>query len=232
MNVQGKTVLVTGASRGFGRAIAEEFVDAGARVLALGRNPAAMAETRTRLAALRGEFEMVTLDVRDEAAITSFLAGLDALHVVVNNAGIARHRPLLATPTGELEEILAVNVVAAFVVMRESARRMVAGGGGHIINIASDAAVRGIGQMGPYVASKHALLGLGRSASIELRQKGVRVTTFCPGPISTDILGTGTASLHALPPDALAKMIVHLAGLPPEIDAQELLVQPMPPPAC
>src|SRR5881397_2529358 len=98
MSVRGKTVLVTGASRGFGRAIAQEFLHAGARVLALGRDPAAMAETRTRLSAIGGNFEMVSLDVRDEAAVTTFLAGLDELHVVVNNAGIARHRPLLETP--------------------------------------------------------------------------------------------------------------------------------------
>ncbi len=103
---------------------------------------------------------------------------------------------------------------------------MVELGGGHIINIASDAAVRGIAQMGPYAASKHALLGLGRSAGLELRARGVRVTTFCPGPIATDILGPGTASPHALSPEALAAMIVHLAGLPPEIDPRELLVQP------
>jgi NAD(P)-dependent dehydrogenase (short-subunit alcohol dehydrogenase family) len=229
MSLEGKTIVVTGASRGFGQAIARACLQAGARVLALGRDPAALEETRAALAAIGGEFEIGTLDVRDEGAVCACFAGLNRLDVLVNNAGIARIRPLLETPTSELEEILAVNVVGAFVVMREAARKMVAAGGGHIINIASDAALRGIARMAPYVASKHALLGLGRSAGLELRAHGVRVTTFCPGPIATDILGPGTASPHALPPDALAGMIVHLAALPPEIDAQELLVQPSPP---
>ena len=99
---------------------------------------------------------------------------------------------LIETPTQEIRDILEVNVIGAFVVMRESARKMLHTDGGQIINIASDAAIRGIARMGPYVASKHALLGLSRSMSLELRQQGVRMTTFCPGPISTDILGSGT----------------------------------------
>lgn len=226
MALGGKTVLVTGASRGFGRAMAEAFLRKGAKVLALGRDPAAMAETRAALEAIGGAFEMVALDVRDEAAVTDCIAGLERLDILINNAGIARHRPLLETPTQEIRDILEVNVVGAFLVLREAARKMVAQGGGHILNIASDAAVRGIPNMAPYVASKHALLGLGRSVSLELRQQGVRVTTFCPGPISTDILGPGTANPAAMPPDRLAALVVHLAETPPEMEAQEVLVQP------
>ncbi|MBI4551355.1 MAG: SDR family oxidoreductase [Candidatus Latescibacteria bacterium] len=228
MSVNGKTVLVTGASRGLGRAVAEAFLRAGARVLALGRDPDAMAATRAALDGIGGAFEMVPMDVRDEEKVTACIADLDRLDVLVNNAGIAAVRPFIETPTQELRDILDVNVIAAFVVMREAVKKMLATGGGHVINIASDAAIRGIGRMAPYVASKHALLGIGRSVSLELRQHGIRVTTFCPGPITTDIMGTGTANPDALPPDELAKMIVHLAGLPPEIDTQELLIQPAP----
>jgi NAD(P)-dependent dehydrogenase (short-subunit alcohol dehydrogenase family) len=222
----GRTALVTGASRGLGRAVAEAFLRAGARVLATGRDPAAMAQARAALEAIGGPFEMVALDVRDERAVAAWIGGLERLDILVNNAGIARHRPLLETPTDELREILEVNVIGAFIVLREAARKMVAQGGGHIINIASDAAIRGIGGMAPYVASKHALLGLGRSASLEMRERGVRVTTFCPGPISTDILGPGSAHPAAMPPQALAEHIVHLASLPPSIEVQEVLLQP------
>ena len=82
--------------------------------------------------------------------------------------------------------------------------------------------------MAPYAASKHALLGLNRSVSQELRQRGIRLTTFCPGPITTDILGVGTANSKAMSPKELAKTIIHLAEVPPEIEIQELLAQPMP----
>ena len=228
MTLKDKTVLVTGASRGFGRAIAEAMLRLGAHVLALGRDPVAMDETRASLATIGGEFEMVTMDVCDESAVTNYITALLCLDVVVNNAGIARVQSLIETPTQEIRDILEVNVIGAFVVMRESARKMLQTNGGQIINIASDAAIRGIARMGPYVASKHALRGLSRSMSLELRQQGVRVTTFCPGPISTDILGSGTGDSNAMSPEDLAKTITHLVEVPPEIEIQELLVQPTP----
>ncbi|MDP6747146.1 MAG: SDR family oxidoreductase [Candidatus Poribacteria bacterium] len=228
MTLKDKTVLVTGASRGFGRAIAEEMLRLGAHVLALGRDPVAMDETRASLATIGGEFEMVTMDVCDESAVTNYITALPCLDVVVNNAGIAHVQSLIETPAQEIRDILEVNVIGAFVVMRESARKMLQTNGGQIINIASDAAIRGIARMGPYVASKHALLGLSRSMSLELRQQGVRVTTFCPGPISTDILGSGTGDSNAMSPEDLAKTITHLVEVPPEIEIQELLVQPTP----
>ena len=94
-------------------------------MLALGRNPAAMDETRASLVAAIGDrFEMVTMDVCDEQAITNYIAALPHLEVVVNNAGIARVQSLIETPTQEIRDILEVNVIGAFVVMRESARKM------------------------------------------------------------------------------------------------------------
>lgn len=206
-----KTVLVTGARRGLGKAVADEFRRRGWEVVGV---------------ALHAESGVQALDCRDEEAVTRFIRGLPALDVVVNNAGIARVRPLLETPTAELREILETNVVAAFVVMREAARRMAEQGGGHIINIASDAAVIGIAKMAPYVASKHALLGLGRSAGLELRARGVRVTTYCPGPISTEILGPAGINPNALQPADVAQTVVHIAELPDGVNVQEVLVRP------
>ncbi|MBM3213388.1 SDR family oxidoreductase [Candidatus Poribacteria bacterium] len=228
MTVKGQHVVVTGASRGLGRAVAEAFLAAGARVCGTGRDPEALEETRSRLEAIGGDFELVTLDVRHEESVCDLMQRLDRLDIVVNNAGIARIKPLLDTATEELCQTFSVNVVGAFVVMREAARRMVASGGGLIVNIASDAAIRGIPRMAPYVASKHALLGMGRSASLELRGSGVRVTTFCPGPIATDILGPGTASPNAMTCKSLAELIVSIASLPPNAELQELLIQPSP----
>jgi len=228
MSVPGKTALVTGANRGLGLSIAKAFLRGGARCIAVIRNPANAEGTTRALALVSDDFEVAVADVTDEDAVSRTIRDAERLDIVVNNAGIARSRPLLDTTTDELREILDVNVTGAFVVMREAARRMVdEGGGGHIINIASDAAIRGIPGMAPYVASKHALLGMGRSVSLELRERGVRVTTLCPGPIATDILGPGTANPDALSPDALADTVVHIAGLPATVDIQELLIQPL-----
>lgn len=210
-----KTVFITGVSRGLGRAIAKEFSARGFETIGVARSTCEIDSVRT-----------FQLDVCDETAVTEFIASLEKLDVVVNNAGIARYRPLLETPTSELREVLEVNVVGAFNVMREAARRMAGEGGGQIINIASDAAVKGIANMAPYVASKHALLGMARSVSEEMKGQGVRVCTYCPGPMDTEILGPGSKNPKALQPGDIAKTIVHLAELPERMDVQEILVEP------
>ena len=228
MGLSGKTVLVTGASRGFGLGVARAMLRAGATVIGWGRDPAALDDAKRNLEEIGGDFTLDTVDVTDEPTVVDRIAAMARLDVLVNNAGIARSRPLLETPTQELREILDINVVGAFVVMREAARRMIEiGDGGLVINIASDAAIMGIDTMGPYCASKHALLGLGRSAGLALSDKGVRVTTFCPGPIATNIVSpVGDQNPDAMNSDELAGSIVDLAELSSRIEIQELLVRP------
>lgn len=229
MSLSGKTVLVTGASRGFGLAAARAMLDAGASVIGWGRDPTALDDARRQLGEVGGDCALEAVDVTDESVVTAQLAALSHLDVLVNNAGIARARPVLETPTQELRDIFDVNVIAAFVVMREAARRMVElGKGGLVINIASDAAIKGIANMAPYCASKHALLGLGRAASLELRDQGVRITTFCPGPIATNIMSPdGSDNPDAMDSAELARTIVHLAEMSSRIEVQELLVAPI-----
>jgi 3-oxoacyl-[acyl-carrier protein] reductase len=184
-----------------------------------------MAQTSAALKLIGGTFRIVSLEVTDEAAVTELVGSLDRLDVLVNNAGIARFKPFLETTTKELRQVIDVNVIGAFIVMREAVRKMTTGGGGDVINIASDAALRGIGQMAPYVASKHALLGMSRSVRLEMRRHGVRVVTVCPGPINTEILGI-PGSDKAIDPKDLAQTLVHLASLGPSLEIQELLIQP------
>ncbi|MAE60769.1 MAG: 3-oxoacyl-ACP reductase [Planctomycetaceae bacterium] len=229
MSLTNKTVLVTGASRGFGLAIAKAMLTAEATVIGWGRDAKALGDAQQTLEAIGGSFTLDVVDVTDESVVAERIAALPRLDVLINNAGIARCRPLFDTPTQELRNILDVNVIGAFNVMREAARLMVKlGAGGLMINIASDAAVRGIGNMAPYCASKHALLGLGRSVAQELRNTGVRITTFCPGGIATNILGPGGEdNPHAMDPDELAASVVQIAELSARIEVQEFLVLPM-----
>ena len=224
MSLKNNTVLVTGASRGLGRAVARAFLRAGANVIAMDDDSQSLQETRAALQHYSEHFSTVQIDVRDEPAVTEFIASLDQLDVVINNMNAAHCRPLLETSTQELREVLEMNVVAAFVVMREAARFMIAHGAGHIINIASTAAVQGVADMAPYAASKHALLGLGRSLEKELHAHPIRITTFCPGPIAN---AEEDGERPALEPDALAGTIVHLASLPPAVEIKELVVEPV-----
>jgi len=224
--LQGKSVLVTGASRGLGRAIAAEFLRAAADLVGTGRDAMAMMEAEKYFETIGGNVRMVHLDVRDEPTVVELFAGLQRLDVLVNNAGIARSCPFTETSTQEMRDVIETNLIGAFVVMREAVKKMLEHGGGYVINIGSDASVRGIGGMGPYVASKHGLLGMTRSLRQEMREQGIRAATFCPGAIDTEIMGPGTSNPHALPPEDIARTIVHMASLPASVEIQEMLVQP------
>lgn len=224
MSVAGKIVLITGASRGLGRASAEAFLRAGAQVIATGRDRKAIAETEELLKSTGGSYRVVELEVTDEESVSDLFASLERLDVLVNNAGIARIGSLVETSTKEFREIFDVNVIGAFIVMREAMRKMSTCGGGDVINIASDAALHGIAGMGPYVASKHALLGLGRSARLEMKGQNIRVSTICPGGIKTEILAPLIAT-DGIDPDKLAQMIVDIAAIPRSIEVQEMLIQ-------
>jgi len=226
MSLKQKTVLVTGASRGLGRAVAKAFLHAGANVIAMDNDARALQETRAALLTHSEHFSTAQIDARDETAVTDFIASLQRLDVVVNNMDLVHRRSLLETSTQEMREMLEANVVAAFVVMREATRCMIDHGGGHIINVAGLAAMQGVENMAPFAASKHALLGLGRSLEKELRAHPIRITTFCPGPIATSTPdGEDTPVNPGLDPAALAATIVHLAGLPPEVEIKEIVVE-------
>ena len=231
MSLAGKRVLVTGGSRGLGLSVVKAMAAAGAEVHAWGRDQKSLDDADDLLKDSAGECSFHRVDVADEPAVVAAIDTMGPVDVLVNNAGISYSTPTLETPTKELDDILGINVVGAFVVMREIAKGMVAQGGGLIINVASDAAIVGFPRSGPYCASKHALLGMGRSFSAELRQQGIRITTFCPGPICTDIMGPGTANPDSMSPDSLAGLLVDIACLDPKIEIQDLLVRPMPPKA-
>jgi 3-hydroxybutyrate dehydrogenase len=229
MELQGKRAIVTGASRGLGRAIALEFLRQGARVTGIGRDEQALAVTREQMSRIGMDFELIRMDVTDEPAVVDLFNRVGAVDILINNAGIARSEPFLDTTTENIRRILEVNVIAPFIWSREFIRQArQASRDGYIINIASDAALIGISRMAPYVASKHALLGLGRSLIKEFGKEGIRVTTYCPGPIQTNILGGTEADLdpRCLPCDTLAIQIAQLASLPDGVEVQEIKVSP------
>ena len=223
MLLKGKHAVVTGASRGVGRAIAAAFLSEGAAVQGTGRDPEALAETEAVLNEIGGEFALNEIELTSEAAICAYIDDLPQIDILVNNAGIT---PFVETDVAEVRQIFETNVVAPFVLMRQAAKKMLSVGGGQVINIASDAAVRGIAQMAPYTASKHALLGMGRALARELRKGSIRVTTYCPGPVDTNIVREGS-NPDALRTADVARTIVHLAALPPEMQVREMLVEPM-----
>jgi meso-butanediol dehydrogenase / (S,S)-butanediol dehydrogenase / diacetyl reductase len=180
----GKRVLITGAAGGIGAATAVRFVEEGAQVVALDRDLDALARLQGRVA-LRG---VLHADVSDPGQVSRALSELDGmvggLDVLINNAGISiRHNFLDITPE-EWRQVLAVNLDGVFYVAQQSARRMVAAGGGVIVNMGSTNGLLGYPYYAGYNASKAGVIELTRSMALELAPS-VRVNAVCPGWILT-----------------------------------------------
>ncbi len=181
----GKRVLITGGAGGIGRATAARFLEEGARVVVLDRDDRALEAARQTLPGLDG---LLCADVSDPAAVERAYADLDALwgglDVLVNNAGISIRHPFLEITPEEWRQVLQVNLDGIFYMAQGAARRMLAQGGGVIVNMGSTNALRGYPYYADYNASKAGVVELTRSLALELAP-AIRVNAVCPGFILT-----------------------------------------------
>jgi len=190
--LQGKVALVTGAAGEIGAATTRLMLARGARVVGVDRDAAALrrlAESLGAGAAFTGE----AADVSDEGAVIGYVARCRALHgridVFFNNAGIEGPvLPITDYPLSEFQHVVAVNVVGVFLGLKHVIPIMAAGGGGAIINTASTAGLTGSPGVSAYNASKHAVIGLTRSAAAEWGGKGIRINALAPGPIASRMM--------------------------------------------
>jgi NAD(P)-dependent dehydrogenase (short-subunit alcohol dehydrogenase family) len=191
-NFSGERVLVTGGAGGIGLAIGEAFVRAGAHVVLLGRGGAALAKAaEVAAAAGEGEASSVACDLQDAREIvraahdvTDRLGGVD---VLVNNAGVSMHVPLVDCPDHVINLNLDVNLRAVMLLTREFLRGMIEQGRGNVINIASQAAKRGWPENTHYSASKVGVLGFTLALAAEVAPE-VRVNAVCPGMVFTGMM--------------------------------------------
>jgi 3-oxoacyl-[acyl-carrier protein] reductase len=191
MSFTGKVALVTGASRGIGRAIAVDFARQGADVAILGRDRAALAETTLAVRAARAETRVHELiaDVVDsaavEAAVASTIAELGRIDCAVANAGQALDGLLVRLKPEDLEAVLAVNLKSAFYLCGAVAKPMMRQRSGAIVLVSSIVGLTGNAGQAAYAAAKAGLLGLAKSVAKELGSRNVRVNAVAPGLIET-----------------------------------------------
>jgi NAD(P)-dependent dehydrogenase (short-subunit alcohol dehydrogenase family) len=191
-NFEGKRVLVTGAAGGIGLAIATGFARAGARVVLLGRDKAALEKAVDAAgAAGRGEASSVACDVRDSQEITraaqEVTERMGGIDILVNNAGVGGGRPLVELSDEELDLHLDVNLRAPILLTRELLRGMLERGHGVVINISSQAGKRGFPNIAHYSASKAGVLGFTAALAAEVAP-AVRVNAICPGMVLTGMM--------------------------------------------
>jgi len=192
--LDGRTALVTGAGRGIGRAIALALAAAGAELVLVSRTKSQLDEVAREIASAGGKARVAPFDVTDTGAMRTAFAGLGHLDILVNNAGLNRPQPFLEVDEATLDQLLTLNIRAAFLVAQAAARLMVAPNGakqrgsGVIINMSSQ-----MGHVGSerdrtvYVMTKHAVEGLTKAMAVELAPKGVRVVSIAPTFVQTPL---------------------------------------------
>lgn len=192
-DLTGRVALVTGSSRGIGRALAGGLAAAGATVVLNGRDTDVLERARADLSREfgAGRITAAPFDVRNEPAATAGIAWIEEnvgpLRILVNNAGVQHRVPMLDLAISDWEHVIATNLTSAFVVGRAAARHMTARGRGKIINVCSVQTDLARPTIAPYVAAKGGLRNLTRAMTAEWAESGLQINAIAPGYIHTQM---------------------------------------------
>ena len=191
--LEDKIVLVTGASSGIGREAAKVIAAHGAKVVAAARREAEIAETVRQIESAGGAASYVITDVTDasqvERAVQHTVSTFGALNAAFNNAGVIEEPSSLhLVDSDDFDHIVEVNLRGVFLCMKYEIAYMLENHGGAIINDSSYNGVRGNRKRTIYSATKHAVLGLTKSAAVDYARKDIRINAVCPGPIDTEMM--------------------------------------------
>ncbi len=190
-DLTGRLALVTGSSRGIGRALAAGLADAGARLILHGRGGGALVEAAAELSATGANVATVSFDVTDAAAVAEGIAALVAEHgvpdILVNNAGVQRRAPFTEFEPAAWDEVIATNLSSAFYVSRALAPAMAERGSGKIVNIGSVQSQLARQTIAPYSASKGGLVMLTKGMAADLARYDIQVNALSPGYFATDM---------------------------------------------
>lgn len=215
MNLSGKKVIVTGAGRGIGRAIALAFAGEGSAVAAAARTVKEIEDTADEVRRQGAKSAAIRTDVTVESEVENLFSRsaeeLGGIDILVNNAGAAVKKPFEETTPDDFDRVMAVNARGVFLCMKEAVRHMRSG---IIINISSGAGLNGLPELSAYSASKFAVIGLTESVAREMSH--IRVYAICPGGVDTEMHQYWYGKRPALKPEGVARVIIETCKDEPE----------------
>jgi 3-hydroxy acid dehydrogenase / malonic semialdehyde reductase len=225
------TALVTGASRGIGRAIARRLSSDGYRIVAVARNARELDSLAVEIGTTGGECRSILLDLSDPAAIEAALRGIDA-DVLVNNAGVGIIKPFVELGPDEWRTMIDVNVNALYHVTRALLPGMLERGQGHVCTIGSISARSAYLGGSAYSGTKAFVAAWAESLMLEVRDRGVKVSVVSPGGVATEFSGheVTDADRWKLSPDDVAAAVSQVIATPPDVLIHRLEVRTLTPP--
>jgi 3alpha(or 20beta)-hydroxysteroid dehydrogenase len=217
-DLDGRVALVSGGARGLGAAVCEHLVSRGCRVVI---GDLLVEEGEVLASGLGSAARFASLDVTDEQAwdrvVSGIVADLGRLDVLVNNAGIGGPTSITRCSLRRYQRIVEVNQTGTFLGMREALRVMVRARRGSVVNVASIEGIRGMPGFFAYCGSKHAVVGMTKSAALEVAEHGVRVNAVCPGPVDTPGLHQGIGGDEGVARVAAMVPLDHRLATPAEV---------------
>jgi gluconate 5-dehydrogenase len=190
-DLTGRTALITGSSRGLGRAMAEGLAEAGAAIVLNGADAGRLAEAATAMRAAGHVVHEARFDVTDEAAVVAAFAKLDAdgvaVDILVNNAGIQFRKPMVELDTADWRRVIETNLTSAFIIGREAAKRMIPRGHGKVVNIGSLTSDAARATIAPYTTAKGGIKMLTRAMTAEWAAHGIQANAIGPGYMLTEM---------------------------------------------
>jgi NADP-dependent 3-hydroxy acid dehydrogenase YdfG len=223
-----RTAVVTGASRGIGRAIVRRM-SRDYHIVATARSRGALDALAAEIAAQGGTCTPLALDLRDGPAVATALGALEA-EVLVNNAGVMTKKSFLELTPQEWHEMVDVNLNALYHATHAVLPGMVSRRFGHVVIIGSIAGRSAFAGGTCYTATKHAVMGFSESLLLEVRNSGVKVTVVMPGSVATKMSNTEGDTSWMLRPEDVAESVAHVVATPPAVLVHRLEIRALKPP--